>query len=241
MSDPTETVAGALGHRFTDPGLLEEALTHRSLRNERPNLAPRDNERLEFLGDAVLDLVVSALLWEAHPEAPEGELTRRRADLVCENTLSEVARDMGIGPAIRLGRGEERSGGREKPRLLASALEACMGAVYLDGGFAQALEVGRRLLSGRLGSVRPGASDFKSRLQETTQRAGAGTPTYELVRTDGPDHDRVFVVAVCVGDRTMAEAEGRSKLEAEQSAACSALEAWRQEASAEDPTALADE
>ncbi|MFW6049587.1 MAG: ribonuclease III [Myxococcota bacterium] len=228
MPESAETVAAALGHRFERPTLLEEALTHRSFRNERPDVAPRDNERLEFLGDAVLDLVVSELLWRSYPQAPEGELTRRRADLVCEPTLSALASDVAIGPALRLGRGEERSGGRDKPRLLASALEACMGAVYLDGGFPAAFEVGRRLLSGRLDAVPPGASDYKSRLQELTQRQGEGTPSYELVRTEGPDHDRRFHVVVSLSGRLLAWAEGRSKLEAEQAAARDALHALQE-------------
>lgn len=226
VPDPTEAVAEALGHRFSDPALLEEALTHRSFKNERPRIAPRDNERLEFLGDAVLDMVASVLLWEAHPDAPEGELTRRRADLVCEPALTELARQVGVGPALRLGKGEDRSGGRDKSRLLASAFEACMGALYLDAGLGAALEVGRRLLSDRLDAVRPGASDYKSRLQVRTQADGAGVPTYELLSAEGPDHDRRFRVAIQLGDEQLAEARGRSKLEAEQAAARKVLAEW---------------
>jgi ribonuclease III len=226
VTSPIDDVAEALGYRFRDPDLLAEALTHRSFRNERPHLAPRDNERLEFLGDAVIDLVASLLLFETHPGAPEGELTRRRADLVCEPALTEMAREVAIGPALRLGRGEEASGGRHKPRLLASALEACMGAVYLDGGYEAALVTGKHLLAVHLHAPTPGANDHKSRLQEVTQGMGRGTPAYRLVRTEGPDHDRRFHVAIHLGDDLLAEAEGRSKLEAEQAAARQALTHW---------------
>jgi ribonuclease III len=226
VSSPLDDVARALGHQFGQPELLAEALTHRSYRNERPHLAPRDNERLEFLGDAVIDLIASVLLFETHPGAPEGELTRRRADLVCEAALTEMARKLPIGAALRLGRGEERSGGRDKPRLLASALEACLGAIYLDAGFEAALAAGRGLLDGHLHAESPGSGDFKSRLQEATQREGRGTPRYELVRTEGPDHDCRFHVAIRLGDEVLAEAHGRSKAEAEQAAACAALQAW---------------
>src|SRR5688500_16490106 len=123
-----------LGHRFQRPELLLEAVTHRSFRHERPQEARGDNERLEFLGDSVLGAAAAVLLFERYPGASEGELTRRRADLVCEPNLALIARDLGVGEALRVGRGEERSGGRDKPRLLASAFEACIGAVFLDGG-----------------------------------------------------------------------------------------------------------
>jgi ribonuclease III len=226
VTSPIDDVAEALGYRFGDPELLMEALTHSSYRNEQPHLAPQDNERLEFLGDAVIDLVASDLLFETHAEAREGELTRRRADLVCEPALTKVAQELGLGPALRLGRGEERSGGRDKPRLLASALEACLGAVYLDGGYEAALAVGKQLLAEHLHAPTPGANDHKSRLQELTQRDRLGTPRYHLVRCEGPDHERRFHVAIFVHDRLLAEADGRSKLAAEQAAARQALEAW---------------
>jgi len=212
-------VAEALGHRFEREELLRDALTHRSYANERPKLAPSDNERLEFLGDAVAGFVVSGMLWERFPDAPEGELTRRRADLVCEATLAAIAKDLGIGEALRLGRGEERSGGRDKPRLLASALEACLGAVFLDGGELAAVRVGRSLFADRIDGVTPGASDFKSRVQELVQARHGTTPRYEVLAAEGPDHDRTFRVAIVVRDRTVGEGSGRSKGEAEQAAA----------------------
>jgi len=218
-------VVRALGHDFEDPGILRDALTHRSFANERPRQAPRDNETLEFLGDSLAGMIASTLLWERFPEAREGELTRRRAELVCEAGLEEIARDLAIGPALRLGNGEERSGGRDKPRLLASALEACLAAVYLDGGPEAVMRVGRRLFEPRLEVASPGASDFKSRVQELVQGRGGDPPRYDLLRAEGPDHDRTFRVAILVGARVLGEGSGRSKTEAEQNAAHVAFDA----------------
>src|SRR5690606_22650297 len=145
--DPTIALEDALGYHFDRRALLLDALTHRSYANERPDLAPRDNERMEFLGDAILGVAASALLWREFPEASEGELSRRRADLVCERSLAAIAQDLALGPLLRLGRGEEKSGGRDKPRLLASALEAVIAAVYLDAGEREAISIGRALLA----------------------------------------------------------------------------------------------
>ncbi|MEM9730732.1 MAG: ribonuclease III domain-containing protein, partial [Myxococcota bacterium] len=131
LDEAARELCEGLGYDFESPALLRDALTHSSFRNERPDLAPEDNERLEFLGDAVVGMVVASLLVEHFPSADEGELTQRRADLVSEKGLAKVAVGLGLGPAMRLGRGEEKSGGREKPRLLSSALEACFGAIYL--------------------------------------------------------------------------------------------------------------
>jgi ribonuclease-3 len=218
-----EGVARALGYEFRDITLLRDALTHRSFANEHPGRAPRDNERLEFLGDAVLTLGASALLWEHFPEASEGELTRRRADLVCESALSEIARELELGPALRLGKGEDRSGGRSKPRLLCCAFEACIAAVSLDGGTDEALRVVRRLLAPRLLVPQLGQRDFKTRLQELVQAMGASAPRYHVVDTSGPDHAREFHVS-CVGqERELGRGVGRSKIEAEQNAARLAL------------------
>jgi ribonuclease-3 len=223
-------LAEAMGHEFSDLLLLRDALTHRSFANERPKLARADNERLEFLGDAVLALVVSTLLFERYPEAREGELTRRRADLVCEASLERVARSIDLGPLLRLGNGEERSGGREKPRLLASALEACFAAVYLDGGVDAAMRVGRRLLADRIDAAVAGAGDFKSRVQELVQSHGRVAPTYTLVAIEGPDHDRRFRVQIEVAGRVRGVGQGRSKVEAEQAAAKEAFESLAGEA-----------
>jgi ribonuclease-3 len=218
-----EEVANALGHPFQDMSLLRDALTHRSFANEHPGRAPRDNERLEFLGDAVLSLSASALLWERFPEANEGELTRLRADLVCEAGLSELARQLGLGAALRLGRGEDRSGGRTKSRLLCCALEACIAAVYLDGGLPAAARVVRHLFEPRLSAPRLGQRDYKTRVQEAVQARGGGTPRYLVVQTEGPDHARTFHVSCNSHEREIGRGVGRSKTEAEQDAARAAL------------------
>jgi ribonuclease-3 len=218
-----DVVAQALGHRFSDAQLLKEALTHRSFANEHPERAPKDNERLEFLGDAVLTLSASALLWERFPEATEGELTRRRADLVCEASLASVARTLDLGSVLRLGRGEERSGGRQKPRLLCSALEACIAAVFLDGGIEHAMEAVKRLLEPSLLAPMLGQRDGKTRVQEIVQALGEGTPRYVVVSATGPDHAREFEVACISNVRELGRGTGRSKLEAEQNAARAAL------------------
>ena len=212
----------ALGHAFRDEAWLADALTHRSFVNEKPNLARADNERLEFLGDAVLGMSIAALLAEVHPDAGEGELTRLRADVVCEASLARVAIQLQLGEALRLGRGEERSGGREKPRLLASAMEAVVGAVLADGGATAALALVERLFAEQV----RGASaerDAKSRLQERVQSERGRTPTYRVLASSGPDHARVFRVAVVVDDDVLGEGEGRSKGEAESRAAEDAL------------------
>lgn len=217
----------ALGHDFAQPDLLLRALTHRSLKNERPQVAPHDNERLEFLGDAVIGLVIAAVLSDRFPSASEGELTRRRADLVSESALADVARTIDVGAALRLGRGEEKSGGRDKPRLLASAFEACIGAIYRDAGLQASYEVVARILERKVASsMLPGAMDFKSRAQEWAQANLGATPTYRLVEATGPDHHRHFVVAIDVEGETAATGQGRSKSDAEQDAARLGLEAW---------------
>ncbi|MCC6873982.1 MAG: ribonuclease III [Sandaracinaceae bacterium] len=221
--DSLTALAEAIGHRFVEQERLLDAVTHRSFRNERPDLARADNERMELLGDAVVDLAASILLFEQHPDADEGELSRRRADLVCERTLAEIARRLSIGEHLRLGRGEEKSGGRDKPRLLASALEACVAAVYLDAGVEPALAVARALLEDA-GELPPAHRDHKSKLQEVLQAGGSRPPTYEIVAQEGPEHARTFHVRVCVDQSELGEGRGTSKLRAEQDAARVALE-----------------
>lgn len=230
---------GRLGHVFRSRGELRTALTHRSWAHEhaaRDGLGegPRSyNERLEFLGDSLLGAAAAALLFERFPDAREGELTRRRADLVCERTLARIATDLELGPLLRLGRGEDRTGGREKPRLLASALEACIAAIAIDGGTPVALDVARRMLESEVEQLAPGALDFKSQLQEHEQAAGRASPRYELTAAEGPEHARIFSVAA-IGDagRALGRGQGRSKAEAEQQAARVALEALGSAASA---------
>ncbi|HTE49246.1 MAG TPA: ribonuclease III [Kofleriaceae bacterium] len=213
---------GLLGYQFTHEELLERALTHRSFANESRS-GGGNNEKLEFLGDAVLDLVVGHLLMDQHPSLSEGELSVTRAQVVSEAGLSEVAGEMGLGAFLRLGRGEERSGGREKPSLLADALEAVVAAVYVDGGFDAARALVERLLSRRLAEIdSSGFSDFKTRLQESAQAKLKATPEYRVVGESGPDHDKTFEVAVFLNEREWARAAGKSKKEAEMRAAAMA-------------------
>jgi ribonuclease-3 len=226
LEDAVLRLCEELGYSFADTGLLLDALTHRSFKNERPDVAAADNERLEFLGDAVVGLVVASLLSVRFPDADEGELTRRRADLVSEKGLFEAAEAIGIGDAMRLGRGEDKSGGRSKPRLLASALEACVGAVYRDGGIDAAFAAALRIFEPRLHTSAPGHRDAKSRAQEWAQAHLGGTPSYRLVATQGPDHDREFTVALELHEAEVATGVGRSKIDAEQTAARAALDAW---------------
>lgn len=223
------SLCSALGYSFADAALLVDALTHRSFRNERPDLASTDNERLEFLGDAVVGLVVASMLYTHFPDADEGELTRRRADLVSEKGLTEAAESIGIGDALRLGKGEEKSGGRSKPRLLSSALEACIGAIYTDGGVAAAFDAARRVFEPRLHTSAPGHRDAKSRAQEWAQAHLGATPSYRILSSEGPDHDREFTAALELNDEPIATGQGRTKVEAEQAAAESALEQWRRD------------
>jgi ribonuclease III len=226
MVDYDETLASisaALGHSFSDVQLLIDALTHSSFRNENASTVRSDNERLEFLGDAVLQWIVSTLIWNHFPSATAGEMTRRRADLVCEQGLARVAREVGLGLGLRLGKGEERSGGRTKPRLLASALEAAIAAVYFDAGTDAALRVCGVLFAGAILEHAPGARDFKTRLQELLQSRGQRPPTYQTADARGPAHARSYRVVLLVDEQPISEGEGRSKLEAEQSAAEQAL------------------
>ncbi len=218
---PITALQSVLGYDFNDPALLETALTHRSYRNEHANVE-EDNERLEFLGDAALGMYVARMVFRLHPSAGEGHLTRMRAELVCEEALSALAITLGVGPAMRLGKGEDQSGGREKARLLCSAFEAIIGSVFLDGGTEALGPLLTRLFESRLQQA-TAARDAKSELQERAQRVRNATPTYRLVDTAGPDHARVFHVAVLIGEEEVATGEGRSKARAEQAAAGKAL------------------
>ena len=225
----TEALCRALGYSFADTSLLLDALTHRSFKNENPDDLCSDNERLEFLGDAVVDLVAASLLYVQFPDAKEGELTRRRSDLVSEKGLAEAAEAVGVGAAMRLGKGEEKSGGREKPRLLSSALEACIGAIFSDGGADAAFAAARRIFEPRLHTAAPGHRDAKSRAQEWAQANLGGTPSYRTLSSEGPDHEREFTVALELNDERVATGVGRSKVEAEQAAADAALTGWEGE------------
>lgn len=215
-----------LGYHFTDRALLETALTHTSWLNETSAQGRDDNERLEFLGDAVLALVTSDLLMAQLPDAPEGDLSRARAALVSEGGLSRAAAKLDLGKFVWLGRGEEKTGGRARPSILANALEAVLGAVYLDGGLEAARRIAARLFQPELGDVQRHARlDFKSRLQERAQALWQAAPVYDVVGVSGPDHEKRFEVALTIAGRAWGRAGGRSKKEAEQSAAAAALEA----------------
>jgi len=212
-----------LGYPFKDRALLERALRHASWCNEQQGERGEDNERLEFLGDAVLDLVVGHRLMTRYPQLREGELSVTRAQVVSEAGLSEVAGQLGIGRWLMLGKGEEKSGGRTKPSILADAFEAILASVYLDGGFEAANAMVNRLLAQRIETVEfKGFYDFKTRLQETSQARMKATPTYHVVQELGPDHDKRFVVAVNINNDEWARAVGKSKKEAEQMAAAEA-------------------
>lgn len=221
-----DELAQRLGHVFADPELLSQALAHRSWVAESPGAV--SNERLEFLGDAVLGLVVTDHVFHRYPALAEGELAKVRAAVVSAAALAEVAREIGVGEVVLLGRGEDQSGGREKPSILADALEALIGAVYLDGGWPAAERAVVELLGGRIdaASSGPGGQDHKTRLQELAARLGDELPVYEVVY-DGPDHDRRFLASVRIGERVFAGGDGRSKKQAEQAAARLAWEALR--------------
>ena len=221
---PKTELERALGFRFRDRGLLERALTHRSYANEQG--LERHNERLEFLGDAVLGLVAVEWLFRAHPELPEGDLSKLKAYLVSAPALAGFSGRLGIGGELRIGVGEERSGGRSKRSLLADTTEALFGAIYLDGGLEAARAVIEPLLEGLLGErSRVLDADAKTQLQEEVQSRGWDLPEYHLVAEAGPDHDKRFTVECRVREGSAGRGEGRSKKAAEQSAAAEALEA----------------
>jgi ribonuclease-3 len=220
-----------LGHSFRNPALCETALTHTSWVNEAGQPERSDNERLEFLGDAVVDLVVSDVLMRRFPDRREGDLSRARAALVSESGLAQVALAIELGRYILLGKGEERTGGRSRPSILANTLEALVGAIYIDAGFDTVAAVATRLFEGRIEDVDSHARlDYKSRLQERAQALWQTAPVYEVVAEDGPDHDKRFEVALSLAGRPYGRAVGRSKKEAEQGAAAAALEALEREA-----------
>ncbi|MFP4072724.1 MAG: ribonuclease III [Actinomycetota bacterium] len=211
-----------IGHSFSDPALLRLALTHRSVSSDDP--ARNDNERLEFLGDAVLQFVITDLLYESYPQLAEGQMAKVRAAVVSRDTLADVARSLDLGTYVELAPSEEATGGREKDSILADTAEAIIGAIYLDGGLEPARRVVLDLWTDKVAerSRQPGVKDYKTRLQELVARDGA-RPAYEVEGT-GPDHDRRFTARVTVAGKEYGTGEGRSKKEAEQEAAARALE-----------------
>jgi ribonuclease-3 len=213
---------GRIGYRFADPKLLESALTHISALSGPRNPAS-SYQRLEFLGDHVLGLQVSDMLFRAFPKANEGDLSRRLADLVRKETCADVAREMDLGAAIRLGASESSSGGRLRTAILGDVCEALIGAVYLDGGFAAAADLVERLWGARMRKTERPPRDAKTMLQEWAQARGLPTPTYREVERTGPHHDPEFRVSVELPGSAPAEGLGRSKRAAEQAAAAALL------------------
>ena len=207
-----------LGYTFQNRQLLDNALTHSSCANENKNKLP-SNERLEFLGDSILGMVVADHLYRNHPDLPEGELTRVRAALVCEESLVEVARELDLGEHLRLGKGEEAGGGRNRPSIRADAVEALLAAVYLDGGIGSARKLIQRFILSRevAGLTKP--RDYKTALQELVQRESGQVLAYRLTGEEGPDHDKRFFVEVTLNGDPIGAGTGRSKKEAEQMAA----------------------
>jgi len=215
-----------LGYSFKKKDLLKRALTHRSYVNEKKLDSVEHNERLEFLGDAVLELVVSEFLMNRYVNFSEGELSKLRASIVNEKQLATLARGWHLGDYLYLGRGEEQTSGREKNSLLADAFEAILGAVYVDRGFKKAFEVIRHHYSKLLGDQPPENfyKDYKTELQEKSQELFRSVPHYKLVAEMGPDHDKIFEVELSIRQEVMGRGTGRSKKEAEQEAAQKALQ-----------------
>ena len=217
------TLEEKLGYTFQNPDLLDNALTHSSRANESRGKL-QSNERLEFLGDSILGMVVADHLFRNHPDLPEGDLTRTRAALVCEDSLVEVARELGLGEYLRLGKGESSGGGRERPSIQADAVEAVLAAIYLDGGIGSARKFIQKFILTRevAGLTKP--RDHKTALQELVQRESGQVLQYRLVGEEGPDHNKRFFVEVALNGQSIGSGSGRSKKEAEQAAAAAGIE-----------------
>ena len=218
-----------LQYHFKNPALLEEALRHSSYANEHRGANFFSNERLEFLGDSVLGFVTAEYLFAKHPTAPEGELTRIRALLVCEDSLHEVAQRLELGKHLKLGNGEESCGGRTRPSILADATEAVFAAVYLDGGIGQARKLIHDLVLTDEKEKTAAGRDFKTALQELAQRESGQVLAYRLTGESGPDHAKTFCMEVQLNGKTIGAGQGRSKKEAEQAAAKAAVASLEQD------------
>lgn len=214
-----------LGYTFRNKALLENALTHSSYANENRERHLPDNERLEFLGDSILGFVVAEYLYRNFPDKPEGELTRIRADLVCERNLAEAAATVELGSYLLLGHGEEQGGGRKRDSIVSDAMESVIAASFMDGGFAAAKEIIDRLILSNIPKGRPRNFDYKTAFQELVQRKKDQQIHYELTGESGPDHDKHFEVEVLLNGRAVGRGVGSSKKRAEQAAAEAAIEA----------------
>jgi len=214
----------AIGYRFRNIELLRNALTHSSYANERWHNGLLSNERLEFLGDSVLGMLVAEYLYHNFPNRPEGELTRMRADMVCERTLAEAANRIGLGAHLLLGHGEEQGGGRSRDSILADAMESVIAASFLDGGMVAALGIVQKFILVEVPVTKLHNVDYKTRLQELVQQKKNQVLSYTLVGQSGPDHDKQFDVQVSLNGTVVGSGSGRSKKRAEQDAARSAIE-----------------
>ena len=214
----------AIGYRFRNITLLQNALTHSSYANERWHNSLKSNERLEFLGDSILGMVVAEYLYMQFPDRPEGELTRMRADMVCEKSLADVAARIDLGKHLLLGNGEEQGGGRSRHSILADAVESVIAAAFLDGGMAAAKQFIQKFVLVEVPVAKLHNADYKTMLQELVQQKKNQVLTYMLVGESGPDHDKVFQVEVSLNGTVIGTGSGSSKKRAEQAAACAALE-----------------
>ena len=215
----------AIGYRFKNISLLQNALTHSSYANERWHNSLKSNERLEFLGDSILGMVVAEYLYKTFPDRPEGELTRMRADMVCERTLATIAARIGLGQHLLLGNGEEQGGGRSRDSILADAVESVIAASFLDGGMGAARAFVEKFVLVEVPVKKMHNADYKTALQELVQQKKNQVLTYVLTGESGPDHDKVFCVEVLLNDVPIGSGNGSSKKRAEQAAAQSALKA----------------
>ncbi|HEY3346440.1 MAG TPA: ribonuclease III [Nitrospirota bacterium] len=229
-ADDLKELEEKLLYRFKDPGLLRQALTHKSYANEHRLGAIGHNERLEFLGDTVLDFITSDIIMRVCPESPEGELSKLRAIVVSETNLSFVARNLSLGSYLLLGRGEEQTGGRAKSSLLANAVEAILAAIYIDGGMAEAYRVVREKFEDEIIELAANGQvfDYKTVLQEKSQSRFGMLPKYTVTGETGPDHMKVFEVEIEAGGQILGRGTGKSKKEAEQMAAGEALRAIKE-------------
>lgn len=220
-----KTLETKLGYQFQNPKLLDHALTHSSYANEHHLGSISSNERLEFLGDSVLGMIVADHLYRTFPDLPEGDLTRIRANLVCEGSLVLVAKEWDLGRYLKLGKGENACGGRSRPSILADAVEAVLAAVFLDGGLAHDRDIIQRFLLDRMEQVNRASRDHKTYLQELVQRKSGQVLSYELIGESGPDHDKKFDVEVLLNGKPCGKGTGSSKKRAEQAAAAAAIDA----------------
>ena len=219
-----KTLETKLGYQFQNPKLLDHALTHSSYANEHHLGSISSNERLEFLGDSVLGMIVADHLYRTFPDLPEGDLTRIRANLACEGSLVLVAKEWDLGRYLKLGKGENACGGRSRPSILADAVEAVLAAVFLDGGLAHDRDIIQRFLLDRMEQVNRASRDHKTYLQELVQRKSGQVLSYELIGESGPDHNKTFQMQVLLNGQPIGQGTGHSKKEAEQAAANAAIE-----------------